>query len=78
MTRSQVSVGRVRRYRTHGPRDPSLLDPDEQALHLREMASVAAAVQRAVGAPRMNYEALGNSVLHLHWWLMPRRSPTSP
>ena len=48
------------------------LDPDEQALHLREMASVAAAVQRAVGAPKMNYEALGNSVPHLHWWLTPR------
>ena len=24
------------------------------------------------GAAKMNYEALGNSVPHLHWWLTPR------
>jgi diadenosine tetraphosphate (Ap4A) HIT family hydrolase len=42
--------------------------------HLMEMAAVASAVQRCVGAPKMNYEALGNSVPHLHWWLTPRHA----
>ena len=40
--------------------------------HLLEMAAVASAAQRAVGARKMNYEALGNGVPHLHWWLTPR------
>ncbi len=40
--------------------------------HLMEMASVAAAVFHAVDARKMNYQALGNSVAHLHWWLTPR------
>jgi diadenosine tetraphosphate (Ap4A) HIT family hydrolase len=48
------------------------LAPDERATHLLEMAAVAAAVFRAVDARKMNYEALGNSVPHLHWWLTPR------
>jgi diadenosine tetraphosphate (Ap4A) HIT family hydrolase len=48
------------------------LDADERQRHLMEMAAVAAAVQRAVDAPKMNYEALGNTVPHLHWWLTPR------
>lgn len=38
-----------------------------------EMTEVAAAVNQAFGAAKMNYEALGNSVAHLHWWLTPRR-----
>ena len=40
--------------------------------HLMEMAAVAATVQRTVSARKMNYEALGNGVPHLHWWLTPR------
>jgi diadenosine tetraphosphate (Ap4A) HIT family hydrolase len=43
-----------------------------RALHLAEMAEVAAAVFRCVTPRKMNYEALGNSVPHLHWWLTPR------
>ncbi len=50
------------------------LDAATRSEHLMEMAAVAAAVQRAVGAPKMNYEALGNSVPHLHWWLTPRHA----
>ena len=42
--------------------------------HLAEMAEVAHAVFDAVGARKMNYEALGNSVAHLHWWLTPRHT----
>jgi len=38
-----------------------------------EMTKVAAAVHAAFDGHKMNYEALGNSVPHLHWWLTPRR-----
>lgn len=48
------------------------LEPTERGKHLTEMAAVAGAVHRAVGARKMNYEALGNGVPHLHWWLTPR------
>jgi diadenosine tetraphosphate (Ap4A) HIT family hydrolase len=48
------------------------LPADERAVHLMEMAEVAAAVEREFGARKMNYEALGNLVPHLHWWLTPR------
>ena len=40
--------------------------------HLVEMAEVAEALDRAFSPRKMNYEALGNSVPHLHWWLTPR------
>ena len=48
------------------------LDAQERSVHLMEMAAVAAAVSEAFGARKMNYEALGNLVPHLHWWLTPR------
>jgi diadenosine tetraphosphate (Ap4A) HIT family hydrolase len=48
------------------------LDRETRALHLEEMAQVAEAVFRWVRPRKMNYEALGNSVPHLHWWLTPR------
>jgi diadenosine tetraphosphate (Ap4A) HIT family hydrolase len=58
------------------------LAADERQAHLMEMAVVAAAVQDEFNARKMNYEALGNSVAHLHWWLTPRphddRRPTGP
>ena len=40
--------------------------------HLAEMAEVAEALFRAFSPRKLNYEALGNSVPHLHWWLTPR------
>jgi diadenosine tetraphosphate (Ap4A) HIT family hydrolase len=43
-------------------------------VHLMEMADVAAAVFDAFAARKMNYEALGNTVAHLHWWLTPRHA----
>jgi diadenosine tetraphosphate (Ap4A) HIT family hydrolase len=46
----------------------------ERDAHLSEMADVAAAVWRAFGPRKLNYEALGNSVPHLHWWLVPRHA----
>jgi diadenosine tetraphosphate (Ap4A) HIT family hydrolase len=48
------------------------LSGDERQAHLFDMVEVAAAVQRAFGARKMNYEALGNAVTHVHWWLTPR------
>lgn len=44
----------------------------ERDQHLVEMAEVAHAVFAAVSPRKMNYEALGNSAPHLHWWLTPR------
>jgi diadenosine tetraphosphate (Ap4A) HIT family hydrolase len=49
------------------------LERERRIAHLYEMTEVAAAVRDAFGASKMNYEALGNSVPHLHWWLTPRR-----
>jgi diadenosine tetraphosphate (Ap4A) HIT family hydrolase len=58
------------------------LPTDERRAHLMEMAEVAAAVCHGFNARKMNYEALGNTVAHLHWWLTPRhhddRRPGGP
>ncbi len=58
------------------------LPADERQAHLMEMADVAAAVHYEFDARKMNYEALGNTVAHLHWWLTPRphddRRPGGP
>src|SRR4051812_13554050 len=48
------------------------LPRDERDAHLAEMADVAAALWRAFRPRKLNYEALGNTVPHLHWWLVPR------
>jgi len=48
------------------------LDPEFRARQLEEMATVAAAVWRAYGPRKLNYEALGNAVPHLHWRIIPR------
>jgi len=44
----------------------------ERATHLHEMAEVAHALDRAFSPRKMNCEALGNGVPHLHWHLIPR------
>ena len=48
------------------------LDADTRALHLAEMAEVAAAANEAFQPRKMNIESLGNGVPHLHWWITPR------
>jgi diadenosine tetraphosphate (Ap4A) HIT family hydrolase len=48
------------------------LPPDVRGAHLLEMAEVAHALVRAFHPKKMNYEALGNGVPHLHWHLIPR------
>jgi diadenosine tetraphosphate (Ap4A) HIT family hydrolase len=58
------------------------LSVPERQSHLMEMSEVAAAVFTAFAPRKLNYEALGNSVRHLHWWLTPRHAndarPTGP
>lgn len=49
------------------------LPSDDRTEHLIEMTEVAGAVHDAFGSDKMNYEALGNTDRHLHWWLTPRR-----
>ena len=48
------------------------LTREQRASFLDDMVIVAHAVERAFGASKMNYELLGNSEPHLHWWLVPR------
>ena len=52
-------------------------DQPARQLHLTEMAEVAAAVFEAFRPRKLNYEALGNGVPHLHWWLTPRYATDS-
>lgn len=58
------------------------LPRDDRSRHLEEMAQLAHAVRTVTGAHKINYEALGNVVHHLHWHVFPRRlsdpSPRDP
>jgi diadenosine tetraphosphate (Ap4A) HIT family hydrolase len=58
------------------------LDSTTRGAHLMEMTAVAEAVAVAVDPVKMNYEALGNTCRHLHWWLTPRHAddprPSAP
>jgi diadenosine tetraphosphate (Ap4A) HIT family hydrolase len=58
------------------------LDQRSRDEHLAEMADVAQAVFTTFRPRKLNYEALGNGVPHLHWWLTPRheddRNPRGP
>ena len=76
-----VRVHRIRRFRGYTlfvakacVAELHELEPDARDAHLTEMAEVARAVFEAFGPDKMNYEALGNSVRHLHWHLVPRRA----
>lgn len=44
-----------------------------RALMFEELTQLARAVRLATGAHKLNYEALGNIVHHLHWHIFPRR-----
>lgn len=41
--------------------------------YLEEMAELAAAVRTVTRAHKINYEALGNIVHHMHWHIFPRQ-----
>jgi len=49
------------------------LDSEERRLFLDEMCLLAQAIDTCFSPRKMNYEALGNQVGHLHWHLFPRR-----
>jgi len=47
--------------------------PERQSLqYYQDMVAVARAIATAFKPRKMNYEALGNTVGHLHWHLFPR------
>lgn len=54
------------------------LDKAFRQKHLEEMTVVAKAVSIVFDADKMNYEALGNNISHLHWHLFPRTKGDSP
>jgi diadenosine tetraphosphate (Ap4A) HIT family hydrolase len=49
------------------------LPANERAAFLEEMVTLARAIETAFAPRKINYEALGNQVAHLHWHLFPRR-----
>ena len=51
-----------------------LLPAARQARLAEDMTRTAAAMHRAFGPIRINYECLGNVVAHAHWHLIPRRA----
>ncbi len=48
------------------------LPVERQARLFENVARVAGAVRREVGAARMNYACLGNVMAHVHWHVIPR------
>jgi diadenosine tetraphosphate (Ap4A) HIT family hydrolase len=50
------------------------LAPDVRWKYLQEMSLLAEAVRRVVQPHKLNYEALGNQVHHLHWHIFPRQA----
>jgi diadenosine tetraphosphate (Ap4A) HIT family hydrolase len=50
------------------------LPRDLRLRHLEEMSQLAAAVRMVTRAHKINCEALGNLVHHLHWHVFPRRT----
>lgn len=50
------------------------LDATFRLRFLEEMAQLAEAVGHACSPDKLNYEALGNQVHHLHWHVFPRRA----
>lgn len=58
--------------RTHAAELHELPDGERHAF-LDEMCLLAHAIARAFEPRKLNYEALGNQVAHLHWHLFPRR-----
>ena len=48
------------------------LEPSFKKKFLEEMSIVAEGVFKAFHPKKLNYELLGNSEAHMHWWLIPR------
>ncbi len=56
--------------RTHATELHHLV-PEERRAYLDEMCRLAQAIDSCFQPRKMNYEALGNQVAHLHWHLFP-------
>jgi diadenosine tetraphosphate (Ap4A) HIT family hydrolase len=54
--------------------EPTELSVDEAARYWLEVLEVGRAIESVLGAVKMNYEVLGNSLPHLHTHVMPRYS----
>jgi diadenosine tetraphosphate (Ap4A) HIT family hydrolase len=52
--------------------EPTELSPQEAAAYGQEVLLVARAVQDAFAPVKLNYDILGNTVPHLHTYLVPR------
>jgi diadenosine tetraphosphate (Ap4A) HIT family hydrolase len=52
--------------------EPSKLEEDEAAAYWRELLHVGRGLQAHLGAVKMNYDILGNSLPHLHAHVIPR------
>lgn len=53
-------------------REPHELPHDERIAFFEDLMQASAAIEREVGADKMNLQILGNSVPHLHAHLVPR------
>lgn len=53
-------------------REPYELTDRERQIFFDDMCNVGAALERALGADKMNFEILGNAVPHLHAHIKPR------
>lgn len=53
-------------------REPYELSPDERSLFFEDMLRVGRILEHAIGAIKLNFEILGNSVPHLHAHIKPR------
>ena len=52
--------------------EPTELDETEAAAYWRELLHVGRGLQAQLGAVKMNYDLLGNSLPHLHTHVIPR------
>lgn len=48
------------------------LTPAERMQLMEDMNLVAKALAQSYGAPKINYELLGNQLPHIHWHIIPR------
>lgn len=81
METGYVVLGAMQKWRgyclllcAHPATELDELPPGVRAQHLLDMASLAAAVRRAVSPHKLNYELLGNQAHHIHWHIFPRFS----
>ena len=73
LTRTSIQRGySIVTWRGRHVAEPADLDEDEAAAYWRELLHVGRGLQAVLGAVKMNYETLGNSLPHLHTHVIPR------